>query len=211
MAGSQSQKPRPTKAKSSSRSSGSKAARSSSGGPKGDVKEIIRSYLYSMRQAGMMEVDESDVLQASGFKRTDSTGYRVAMKALTKELGHVEKSKGKMSLTQDGLEFVAENGVQVKVSAPATMEGNQAQLRTTISENAKAPAKALDGMWNVLLDGQGHDQEELLAAAGYQRSDSTGYREVMKWFKKLELIEKQGKMFQFTDKVYRYGSRPENN
>ena len=78
------------------------------------------------------------------------------------------------------------------------------------SVRAKAPTKAVESIWNVMLDGQGHAQEELLTAAGYQRADSTGYREVMKWFKKLELVEKQGKLFHFTDKVYRYGSRPNN-
>ena len=117
------------------------------------------------------------------------------------------KSKGKFLLTEAGLEYIAKNGVQIKV-APPTLEGNQAKLQAHISENAKAPAKALDAIWNVLLDGKGHTQEALLAAADYKRSDSTGYREIMKWFKKLDLVEKEGKLFKFTDKVYRYGSRP---
>ena len=161
-----------------------------------------------MRQVGIMQVDESEVLDKTGYARTDSTGYRTALKALTKELGHVVKQAGKLSLTQAGLDYIAQHGIQIQnVSAP-TMEEHQAKLKSTILANAKAPAKALDAIWNVMLDGKGHLAEELLAAADYKRADSTGYREIIKWFKKLEVVEKQGKLFFFTDKVYRYGARP---
>ena len=118
------------------------------------------------------------------------------------------KSSGKLSLTEQGLEFIDQNGgVQMKITPP-TMEENQEKLKQSILDNAKAPAHAVDAVWDLLMDGQGHEATELLEVAGYKRPDSTGYRELVKWLKKLELVEKQGKSFSFTDKVYRYGSRP---
>ena len=60
---------------------------SKASGSKGDPVDTIRCYLYAMRQAGMAQVDEADVLTAAGYKRTDSTGYRRAMKELIKESG----------------------------------------------------------------------------------------------------------------------------
>lgn len=207
-----SQKPtRAIKAKSSSCSKPSRAttsSSSSSSASKGDTQETIRSYLYSMHQVGITQVDESEVLDVSGYSRTDSTGYRNAVKALTKDLGHVMKQAKKMSLAPAGLDYIAQHGGVVRnVSAP-TMEGHQAKLKAALEGNAKAPDKAVDAIWNVMMDGKGHAQEELLAVADYKRADSTGYREIMKWLKKLKLVEKQGKLFRFTDEAYRYGTRP---
>ena len=76
----------------------------------------------------------------------------------------------------------------------------------------KAPKDKIQAMWDVLLDGQTHSQDELLQAGGYNRPDSTGYREFKKWCNKMELLDSAGKKaFCFTDKVYRYGSRPNSN
>ena len=169
--------------------------------------DIIRSYLFAMSKIGIHEVDEKEVLLKTPYKRTDSTGYRKAMKELKQELGHVTKSKGNLSLTQEGLEYIQENGVAVDVQ-PATMEDHQEELLKALNENAKAPKDKILAMWNILLDGKTHSQKELLEAGGYNRPDSTGYREFKKWCKKLELLESQGKDFLFTDKVYRYGARP---
>ena len=160
-----------------------------------------------MHQVGIHSVKEKDVLLKTGYARTDSTGYRNAMKELTKDLGHVVKSKGEMSLTEGGHRYIAANGLKVKVM-PATMKEHQEQLKETILKNAKAPEKALIALWDVLADGKSHTRDELLAAAGYKRPDSTGYREIMKWFNNLELVEKDGNRYKFTDKVYRFGSRP---
>jgi hypothetical protein len=160
-----------------------------------------------MSQVGIHSVDEKDVLLKTGYARTDSTGYRKALKELIKDLGQVVKTKGALSLTDEGHRYIAANGLKV-TAMPATMEEHQEQLKETVLKNAKAPEKALRAIWEVLADGKSHNRDELLAAAGYKRSDSTGYREIMKWFTKLEIVEKDGKFCKFTDKVYRFGSRP---
>ena len=161
-----------------------------------------------MHRHGIDEVAESDVLLKTGYARTDSTGYRKAMTKLTKELHHVNRAGGKLGLTEEGHRYIQENGLSVEV-APATNKEHQEQLKETILKNPKAPAKALNAIWEVMIDGKWHTREELLEAAGYKRPDSTGYREVMKWLGKLELLEKDGTAtFKFTDKVYRHGSRP---
>jgi hypothetical protein len=161
-----------------------------------------------MREEGISQVDEQEVLSKTGYARTDSTGYRKIMKELIKELSHVEKSKGKLELTDQGVKYIEDNGgPKIKVKA-ANNEEHQEQLKEKVLKNAKTPEKALLAIWGILVDGKPHTREELLEAAGYARPDSTGYREIMKWFKKFELVEKEGKDFIFTDKVYRYGSRP---
>lgn len=73
--------------------------------------------------------------------------------------------------------------------APVTIEENQKQLREIVLSNAIAPEKEVLVIWNVLIDGKDHSGNELLTVAEYSRPDSTGCREVMKWFKKLELVE----------------------
>ena len=207
--GSDTAKPRVIKAKktASKKGSGGKGGRAKSSGTKGDTQEIIRSYLYSMSQLDRMQVNETEVLEKTGYKRTDSPGYRVAIKALTMELKHVTKDKGNLSLTDVGLEYIAEHGVAMTLSPP-TMQEHQEKLKATVADNAKAPAKAVEAIWNVMIDRMWHSEEELLAAAGYKRADSTGYREIKKWFNKLGLMETGGKRFKFTDKVYLYGEHP---
>ena len=160
-----------------------------------------------MHQAGLETVDEMDVLLRTGYARTDSTGYRKVMTALTKTAGHVTRSSGTLSLTAVGRAFIAQHGVAIQVTPP-TMEEHQEKLLQSILDHAKAPQKAVRAIWNLLLDGVEHATADMLSAAGYQRTDSTGYREVMKWLKKLNLVEKKGNAVRATDKVYRYGARP---
>jgi len=183
------------------------SSKSSSSSNKGDTVEIIRSYLYAMHQVGVFEVEEKEILLKTGYARTDSHGYRNAMKQLTKEMDHVRKNKGKLGLTDQGLEFVQAHGVKIKV-APVSMEEHQKQLLETLEAHIKAPADKINAFWQVLSDGQAHPVQELLQATGYARPDSNGYKQINKWFKTLELIENNGTMRQFTDKVYRFGARP---
>eukprot|EP00977_Amphora_coffeiformis_P026669 scaffold28921_cov191-Amphora_coffeaeformis.AAC.10 len=176
-------------------------------GPKGDTVEIIRSYLFTMREMGINQVAEQDVLHKTGYARTDSVGYRKAMGKLTKALQHVTKSKGIVSLTPGGLTYLAQHGVQVKVTPP-TMEEHQEKLLQMVLSNANAPEKNILALWKLLLDGRIHAVSEMVKVAGYQRTDSKGYRQMMSYLKKLELVEKKGDDFCFTDNVYRHGSRP---
>jgi hypothetical protein len=173
-----------------------------------ETADKIRSYLFTMREAGMNAMPEADVLGVAGYSRTDSTGYRKVMKELTKELKHVEKSKGEVSLTEAGVAYVQQHGGVVEVVVP-TMEDHQAKLLSTLESQAKAPARAIHDMWNLLIDGHPHSSKELLKISGYGRPDSTGFREVMKWMKKMELIKNGSTKgtWVFTDKVYRFGQR----
>jgi len=189
------------------KSSSPKSKTKGGGGAKGDTKEIIRSYLYDMHKIGIDSVDEKEILLKTGYARTDSTGYRKTMTELVKDLGQVQKSSGKLSLTEEGLSYMAANGSTVKV-APVTMEEHQEQLKDNLLKNAKVPKAKLDAFWDVMVDGEDHTHEELLAATEYTRKDSTGYREILKWCKKLDLLETISGGFKFTDKVYRFGARP---
>ena len=65
-----------------------------------------------------------------------------------KDLGHVVKSKGHLSLTEQGLHFIEENGLKIKVKPFTTVE-HQESLKETIKKNAKAPEKAIDAIWTL--------------------------------------------------------------
>jgi uncharacterized protein YdcH (DUF465 family) len=160
-----------------------------------------------MKQMGQETVSEKDLLIKTNYSRTDSKGYRDAMKRLCED-GHVKKTKGNVSLTDDGMSFVEENRLADETVQVVTMEDHQAQLKDHIVKNADAPEPKVLAVWNFLLDGKLHDTSELLEVSGYSRTDSKGYREIMMWLNKLDLLEKAGKKFRFTDIVYRHGDRP---
>jgi predicted methyltransferase len=165
------------------------------------------SYLYGMKQMGQETVSEKDLLIKTNYSRTDSKGYRDAMKRLCDD-GHVEKAKGSVSLTDDGKSYVEEYGLAEETVQAVTMADHQALLKAHIVNNAKAPEAKVVAVWNVLLDGKLHDASELLEVSEYSRTDSKGYREIMMWLNRLDLLEKNGKKFRFTDKMYQLGDRP---
>lgn len=156
---------------------------------------------------GEETVSEKDLLLKTNYAGTDSKGYRDAMKRL-RDAGHVEKKKGSVSLTEGGKSFVEENGLVEATVQAVTMADHQARLKDHIVLNAKAPENKVMAVWNVLLDGKLHDVKELLEVSGYSGTDSKGYREIFSWLNKLDLLEKNGKKFRFTDKMYQHGNRP---
>jgi len=178
-------------------------------GAKDDTAEIVLSYLYTMRQAGILAVEENDVLAKTGYARTDSTGYKIKVtKELIKEQGHVQRSSGKLELTTTGLKYIKANGLKVQVKA-ATMEDHQLMLKeTALDLSSKAPKQKFDAIWCIMIDGKLHTEEELLSATQYARKDSTGYKVIMGAFRKLDMLDKEKNGIKFSDKVYKYGLRP---
>lgn len=160
-----------------------------------------------MKQMGQEIVSEKDLLIKTNYSGTDSKGYRDAMKRLRDD-GHVEKTKGNVSLTDGGMSYVEENRIAEGIVEAVTMADHQARLKVHIVQNAKAPEAKVVAVWNVLLDGKLHDANELLKVTGYSGTDSKGYRDIMMWLNKLDLLEKDGKKFRFTDKMYHLGNRP---
>jgi hypothetical protein len=160
-----------------------------------------------MLQPGIHAVSEEDLLSVTGYAGTKSTGYQKSMKEL-RDAAHIEKTQGSVSLTGEGISYVEENGLADATVAAVTTENHQARLKDHLVQKANAPEAKVLSIWNILLDGQYHDTNELLRVTGYKSTKSTGYCEVMKWLKKLDLLEKNAKGFRFTDKVYQHSSRP---
>ena len=144
-----------------------------------------------MAMGGEVNVKEEHVVKAAGYERADSTGYRNAMKEL-KNLGYVEKSSKMVRLTEKGLEYAQEKygDSNQNFQLPTTNQEVADHYKAKILKfsKGKVPALKLDAIWNVLSDMKPHERDELLAAADYKRPDSTGYREIMKWIKKFELV-----------------------
>ena len=109
-----------------------------------------------------------------------------------KNLGYIEKSSKMVRLTEKGLEYAQEKygDSNQNFQKPTTNQEVADHYKAKILKfsKGKVPALKLDAIWNVLSDMKPHERDELLAAADYKRPDSTGYREIMKWMKKLELV-----------------------
>lgn len=174
------------------------------GGDTADAKDKILEYIYDMHDLGHKEVAEDGVLTASGYSRTDSTGYRVIMKNLKDNDIAVRKSK-MLYLTEKGRQLM-DKKMEGRPKVKRTNKGLEEQFKEKILKTTqKLPASKLDIAWDVLRDRQGHSQEELLEAMGYARSDSTGYKVTMKALKERGLVVKNGKHFSFVvEKVFPY-------
>lgn len=166
-------------------------------GPKEDVVEKILCFLYENHEVGTTSVPEEQVVLVSGYARADSTGYRKAANQIIKIDELAERSSKCWSLTEKGIKVLeTKAGPKIKPFSNHEMEVFIKQRILKMSQK-KVPEEKLNSVWNVLRDGKVHSREELLLAAGYKRPDSTGYREIMKWMKKLELVETTGTSFKF--------------
>ena len=174
------------------------------GANKGDPVELILAKMGEMYQLGIKEVNESILLEATGYARHDSNGYRNAAKKVIKELGYVEKEKKTYTLTESGIEYLLESGAIVIREEPKNTEEHHAQLLETL-KFVKAPKLKLEAIFELLADGRWHSIESLLAASEYNRTDSNGYRNIMSGLKNLDLLEKKGKTFRFSDKAFKFG------
>ena len=165
--------------------------------------------MIEMEQIRISEVQETILLTATGYSRTDSTGYRNAMKKLIKELKYLERTtqnkKTIYKLTSIGRNYLLSTGALVIPDAPKSNGEYHAQLKQTLGKIVSAPTAKLDIIFDALKDGAWHSVSELLLASGYGRTDSSGYKNIMAGMKKLDLLEKSGKKTRFTDEAFNFG------
>ena len=155
-----------------------------------------------MHELGMDSVKEEEVLKKTGYARTDSKGYRLPIKKLSKELGYIQKNGGKLELTGEGLRSMeSKNGAQ----KPTTNEEQHEKWKQKLCEMSSAPKKAISAFWGVLLDGKPHSRDELLKATEYKRQDSAGFKSIMKLCKQFGLLEKEKGEHMFSDKMFPFG------
>ena len=176
---------------------------------KGDPVELILAKMAELHQLNWTEVKEEILLATTGYARSDSKGYRKATKQLIKELEYVTRSTtNKVTtyvLTEKGREFLVESGAIVVAPRPTSNNELHAQLKDMLTKIVKAPLPKLEIVFETLLDGHWHPIKDILAASGYERTDSKGYRSIMSGLKKLELVEKEGSKLRFTDKAFAFG------
>ena len=174
-----------------------------------DTVKTILEKMASMEQIGMTEVNEQILLTETGYARNDSNGFRNATKNLIKELGYVERStKNKIktyTLTIKGRNHLLESGLITVPEEPKSNEELHEQLKETLEKHFGAPKLKMEVIFEVLKDGNWHTTQDLLAASGYHRPDSTGYRKIMSGMKKLDVLEKSGKKIRFNDNVFKFG------
>lgn len=162
---------------------------------------MIMAKMTEMYEMRIKEVDEAVLLEATGYSRHDSKGYRNAIKEVTKERGWVEKTKTIYTLTDLGLKHCA-----VKMpDKPKSNEEHHKQLLQTLEKLVSAPKAKLGAIFELLQDGKLHSVSDLLEASEYGRADSKGYRNIMSGLKKLGLLEKEGKDYRFSDKAFTFG------
>jgi hypothetical protein len=172
----------------------------------GNTEERILDFLWSMLHDGEKEsVPESEVLFETGYKRADSTGFRIAIKSLTKEKCYVKKNSKAFTLTEEGRKYMQGRKPVIERKTNKEVE-DYFKAMVIKSGKGKIPPSKLDDFWDILRDRKVHDEAELLKKLGYQRTDSTGYRMTVRGLKTLDLIEKNGKGWQFTGKVFPFSN-----
>ena len=173
-------------------------------------------YLSEMAELNQTKVKESALLKATGYAGADSKGYRNPLKELIKAKQWLfkestgDKNKEKLiGLTDAGRDHCISIGMLVVPKEPETHDEFINQIKTLLDKEVKgATRKNADKIWMVLEDGQYHTIQELLDATGYAGADSKGYRNAMKGFVNLGLVEKDRKSVRFADKMYRFIPRP---
>lgn len=121
-----------------------------------------------------------------GYAHPQSTGFLRA-KAKLRKKNFIKLSKGTIRLTEDGL-----NAAPDDADAPVENRAVQERLRSILHEKVK-PIEKFDKIFDKLLDGQTHSKQDLLAAAGYNHPQSTGFLKSMSAMRELDLLEKSGK------------------
>lgn len=145
-------------------------------------------------------------MKCSGYARHDSKGYRNAKKKLVNEIGYLTKAGKLFKLTEKGRTHLIDSGKLYIPPEPTTNEEAQAQLKEALLKIVKAPTKKLEAVWDTLMDGKAHSVDDLVKEAGYERSDSKGYRQIIKGMNTLEMLDKPSKgKLQFSAKVYQFG------
>mmetsp|Transcript_24197 Transcript_24197/g.57022 ORF Transcript_24197/g.57022 Transcript_24197/m.57022 type:complete len:224 (-) Transcript_24197:409-1080(-) len=182
-----------------------KAAPKKKAASKEDTVKTILEKMASMDEIGMTEVNEQILLTATGYARSDSKGFRNAIKNLAKELGYIERKAKIYTLTDKGRNHLLEIGLITIQEEPKSNEQLHHQLKETLEKHAGAPKQKIEDIFKALEDGNWHTTQNLLAASGYKRPDSSGYRKIMSGMKRLDMLEKSGKQIRFNDNVFKFG------
>ena len=134
-----------------------------------------------------------------GYAHPQSTGFLRA-KAKLRKKNFIEVSKGELRLTADGI-----NAAPHDVDVPTGNRDVQKRLRSILHQKVK-PIEKFDKIFDKLLDGNTHTKQDLLAAAGYNHPQSTGFLKSMAAMRELDLIEKTGQAaFRLSDIAFPFG------
>ncbi|VEU33579.1 unnamed protein product [Pseudo-nitzschia multistriata] len=165
--------------------------------------------MAEMDQVGVSVVKEEVLLKATGYARSDSNGYRKATKELIKQLCYVTRTtKNKVttySLTEEGRKHLVDTGLIVVAAEPLNNEEVHAHFKEILKKSVKAPESKLEKVFETLGKGDWHTTKDLVNVAGYTRSDSSGYKNIMSGMRTLGLLEKSGSKVRFSDKAFRFG------
>jgi hypothetical protein len=176
---------------------------------KGNPVDIILAKMAEMDQISVLKVKEEILLQATGYARHDSNGYRNATKELIKERGYIVKTtkdkKTTYQLTEIGRKFLVDSEQIVVAPEPKNNDEIHEQLNGLLSKMVKAPPQKIEAVFNKLKDGNWHSIKDLVKVAGYERADSNGYRNIIAGMKTLDMLEKSKSTLRFTDKVFKFG------
>ena len=160
-----------------------------SSGQKKSPEEVEKKIIRVLAELRMLlqkdDIPLKLVLFLVGYEHPQSTGFLRA-KAKLRKKNFIESSKGVIRLTEDGL-----NAAPGDIEPPAGNRDIQERLRSILHQKVK-PIEKFDKIFNKLLDGRTHSRQDLLAAAGYNHPQSTGFLKSLSAMRELGLIEKSG-------------------
>ena len=171
--------------------------------------DIILAKMAEMDQIGVTEVMEVILLQATGYARNDSNGYRNAVKELIKERGYIDKtSKDKKityQLTTNGRKFLVDSGQIVVAPEPTNNDELHEHLKGMLSKMVKAPPQKIEAVFNKLKNGNWYSVKELVEVCGYANSNTKSYRRIISGMKALDILEKSKHKLRFNDNFFKFG------
>jgi len=169
------------------------------------AREAILQALSDLHSVGNTSPDIKLVATTADYKAPDGKAFRTAIKRLV-DSGFITKTKGEVTLTAKGLESLP------AARPPPSAEEQQAKLIEMILKNPKELPGGLPDVekttlvFKTMLDGKSHTKVELANVAGYSRTDTKKFRNLVKRFAQVKVIDDSaGSEIQFNDSVFPFG------
>ena len=172
-----------------------------------EVKGMLVGELVKNYERGVHEMDMTLLASQVGFKNPRSDALADAVKLLRSE-GTVEKpNKDTCKLTEKGIKDNVKE-VTLPDNPEAIIDMYKDHFLDALANTAKGKGgkarSAAERVWDLLLDGEAHDMQEVLQVAKYAGENSSGMEEIKRQLKKLNLAGKKDKKLQFMEKVLKH-------
>jgi len=173
-----------------------------------EVQNKILAWMGQEIQVDRVDLKKQEVAEGCGFQKAGTKSFHYAWRDLQQNKQWIAKSpseKGSFRLTEAGRDNMPTD--VVLVSAKKDNAGKQEFFKAALLKQCKeAKQDKLDIIFDILKDGKLHSLDEFTKATGYANYKSKGLGYPLSHMeKKMKILEKIEKMYQFTDKCFPEG------